>query len=142
MKHDVNPISLISNGGGSRCVEADGLGIGGGSSDINGGGSGGIVRTLIALAVLALAGCQSLDHAGYDSYTVRSFKSELGMAACCELEVKSGKEYDGRAVSFQTNGSGAVLQIQEGQSKAFKGQGIAAKAASVLPVTGLQDLVK
>lgn len=98
--------------------------------------------TIIGLAGLALAGCASLENAGFDSYTVRSFKAEGGMAACCELDVKSGKEYSDRTVQFQTNGSAATLTIQEGQSKAFKGQGIAAKAATVLPVTGLQDLLK
>lgn len=98
--------------------------------------------TLIALAALALAGCASLENAGYDSYTVRSFKTDGGMPACCELDVKSGKEYAGRAVQFQTNGAAATLVIQEGASKAFTGQGIAAKAATVLPVTGLQDLLK
>lgn len=99
-------------------------------------------RFLIALAALALAGCASLENAGFDSYTVRSFKAETGMPACCELDVKSGKEYGGRVVQFQTNGAAATLVIQEGESKAFQGQGIAAKAVSVLPVTGLQDLVR
>lgn len=99
-------------------------------------------RSLIAMLALAsVAGCASLDHAGYDSYTVRSFRSVEGMPACCELEVKSGKEYAGRGVSFQTNGSGAVLEIQEGQAKAFNGQALAVKALTVLPVTGLKDLV-
>lgn len=98
--------------------------------------------SLIALAALALAGCASLDNAGFDSYTVRSFKADTGMPACCELDVKSGKEYGGRVVQFQTNGAAATLVIQEGESKAFQGQGIAAKAATVLPVTGLQELLK
>lgn len=99
-------------------------------------------RSLIAIAALALASCASLDNAGFDSYTVRSFRADTGMPACCELDVKSGKEYGGRALQFTTNGAGAALVIQEGQSKAFQGQGIAAKAATVLPVTGLQDLVQ
>jgi hypothetical protein len=100
------------------------------------------MKTLLALSVLLLAGCASLDNAGYDSYTVRSFKTEAGMPACCELDVKSGKEYAGRAVQFQTNGAGAVLAIQEMEAKAVKGQALAVKALTVMPVTGLQDLVK
>lgn len=100
-------------------------------------------KTLIAAAVLALlAGCASLENAGFDSYTERSFKTEAGMPACCELDVKSGKEYAGRAVQFQTNGAGAVLSIQEMEAKAVKGQALAVKALTVMPVTGLQDLVK
>lgn len=93
-------------------------------------------------SALLLAGCASLDSAGLDSYTVRSFTTEQGLPACCELDVKSGKEYDGRAVSFQTNGAGALLVIQEGASKAFRGQALAVKALTVLPVTGLQDVLK
>lgn len=98
-------------------------------------------RSLIALAVLALAGCASIDNAGHASYTVRSFKGPDGSVACCELEVKDGKEYSGRNIGFQTNGSGAVFQVHEGESKAFKGQAIGAKALTVLPVN-LGDVLK
>lgn len=97
---------------------------------------------LILFAAAVMSGCASLDNAGYDSYTVRSFKTDGGMPACCELDVKSGKEYGGRSVQFQTNGAGAALVIQEQEAKAFKGQALAVKALTVLPVTGLQDLVK
>lgn len=34
MNKYINPISLITNGGGSGCIEGDGLAIGGGSGDI------------------------------------------------------------------------------------------------------------
>jgi hypothetical protein len=94
-----------------------------------------------AFIFLALAGCASLDNAGYDHYVVRSFKTDTGMPACCELEVKSGKEYAGRSVEFQTNGAGAALSIQEIEAKAVKSQALVVKALTVLPVTGLQDLV-
>lgn len=98
--------------------------------------------TLAAVAALSLSGCASLDNAGYDSYTVRSYKSETGQVACCELDVKSGKEYGDRAVQFQTNTRGAALAIGETDSKAVKSQALAVKALTVLPVTGLQDLTK
>lgn len=97
--------------------------------------------SLISLATLALVGCTSLDHAGHTSYSLRSFSAPNGAVACCELHVQDGKEYSGRNISFQTDGSGAMLQVQEGESKAFKGQGIAAKAATVLPVN-LGDALK
>lgn len=106
-------------------------------------------KSLIAIAVLALSaltGCASLEHAGHSGYTVKPYsiagKDGAQALACCELAVNDGKEYSGRAISFQTDGAGFALQVQEGQSKAFKGQAIGAKALSVLPVTGLQDLVK
>ncbi len=95
--------------------------------------------TLVAL--VALSGCASLENAGHDSYTLRSFTTELGMAGCCELHVQSGKEYTGRTISFQSNGANTVLQVQEGASKAFKGQAISAKAVTVLPVTDLANIL-
>jgi hypothetical protein len=101
-------------------------------------------KSLIALAVLAAAstGCASLTDAGHTSYTVRAAPAAEGKTVCYEFEAKDGKEFAGRAIQFQgTCGVGAVLAIQEGQSKAFRGQGIAAKALSVLPVTGLDDLI-
>jgi hypothetical protein len=99
-------------------------------------------RSLIALAALLVAGCTSLNQAGNTAYTVRPFAvtGKDGAAAavvCCELQVQDGKEYSGRVINFQTDGGGYALSIQEGESKAFVGQGIAAKAASVLPVTNL-----
>lgn len=96
---------------------------------------------LIIFAAL-LTGCASIEHAGYDSYVLKSFTAPLGMTGCCELTVTSGKEYDGRSVRFETNGAGAVLTIQEVGAKAFKGQALAVKALTVLPVSGLQDLIK
>jgi hypothetical protein len=94
------------------------------------------------LAALALSGCASLDYAGHAAYVVGPLtQGPDGNRACCSLQVHDGKEYDGRVIQFQTNGQGFSLVVQEGQSKAFKGQGIAAKAATVLPVTGLQDIL-
>jgi hypothetical protein len=98
-------------------------------------------KSLIALAALAASGCASLENAGYDSYTVKSFTGPMGMIGCCELTVTSGKEYTERGVQFQTNGAGASLVIGEQGTKAFKGQGIAAKAAQPLP-TMLGDVLK
>jgi hypothetical protein len=98
--------------------------------------------SIIILALLALAGCASIDNAGVDRYTVRSFKTEAGMPACCELDVKkSGKEYAGRRVQFQTDGAGAVLSIEEVDAKAVKGQALAVKAINILPTMGLGDIL-
>lgn len=103
-------------------------------------------RTILAFVaslyiVLLLGGCASIDNAGFDSYVVKSFAAPLGMVACCELAVKSGKEYEGRQVKFETNGSGATLIIVEGQAKAFKGQALAVKALNIMPTVGLSDIL-
>jgi hypothetical protein len=104
------------------------------------------VRIMLLIVVLAmvaaLGGCASLTEAGHTSYTVRAAPAAEGKTVCYDFESKDGKEYAGRVIQFQgTCGIGAVLTIQEGPSKAFRGQGIAAKALSVLPVTGLDELL-
>lgn len=99
-------------------------------------------KSLIALAVLAaLSGCAALDHAGSSSYTVTAVKDAEGKTIGYEFTAKDGKEYSGRNVSFQTSGAAAALMVSEGESKAFKGQALAVKALTVLPVTGLGDLL-
>lgn len=100
---------------------------------------------LLAIAsalMLLLSGCASLDTAGASTYTVTAVRDADGKVAGYELTVKDGKEYSGRNVQFQADGARAGLAIAEGESKAFKGQALAVKALTVLPVTGLQDLLK
>jgi hypothetical protein len=101
-----------------------------------------ITIALAAAASLGLAGCTSLTQAGHASYTVRSFTGPNGQPSCCELQVSDGKEFEGRRIQFQTTGGAAALVVQEGDSKAFKGQAISGKALSVLPVTSLPDILK
>ncbi len=102
------------------------------------------LRIMLAITVLlvvaTLAGCASLTEAGHATYTVRA--KPAAETVCYEFESKDGKEYKGRTVQLQSAcGVGATLTIMEGESKAFRGQGIAAKALNVLPVTGLADLL-
>jgi hypothetical protein len=97
---------------------------------------------LIAFLALALAGCASLETAGHSAYTVKAVVGKDGKVAGYELDARDGKEYSGRNVSFQTNGGAAALMISEGESKAFKGQALAVKALTVLPVTNLSELLK
>lgn len=93
-------------------------------------------RSLVALAVLAVcSGCASLTDAGHASYMVTRG------AAGYELSMKDGKEYAGRQVQFQTVNGAASLTVVEGQSLAFKGQAIGAKAAAVFPVTDLANIL-
>lgn len=101
---------------------------------------------LLMLAAAMTAGCTSLQQAGNTAYTVKPFtvtgKDGSVALVCCELLATDGKEYATREIGFQTNGSGFQLKVIEGDSKAFKGQAIAAKAATVLPVTNLSDILK
>lgn len=92
-------------------------------------------KTLIALAALALSGCASIEHAGYDQYTVRAVKDVNGKTDGYELDVKSGKEYATRGVQFETNGKAAALVIGETDAKAFKGQALTVKAINILPTS-------
>lgn len=106
-------------------------------------------KSLIALAILAactaLQGCTSIDNAGSTGYDVQPvlLTSADGKTSTtrCRLVAKDGKEYAGRAIAFTTNGEGCALEVQEGESKAFAGQALAVKAATILPVTGLQAIV-
>ncbi len=91
-------------------------------------------RSVIALAVLAmLAGCGSFGHTAYE---VKASAAGKG----CDLSAQDGKEFRGRNFAF--DGKGCTLIVEEGASKAFAGQAIGAKALSVMPVTGLGDLLK
>ncbi len=105
-----------------------------------------LVAVAIAIAVIAvlgsLSGCASLDNAGHAAYSATAVKDANGNVTGYELSVKDGKEFAGRQIQFQANGAAVGLVIVEGESKAFKGQAIGAKALSVMPVTGLQDILK
>ncbi len=94
------------------------------------------MKTLLIVLALAAssAGCASLTGAGHAGATVTRDASGK-----CALALADGKEYSGRSVAF--NGETCVLVVQEGESKAFKGQGIAAKAAAVFPVTDLANII-
>ena len=96
---------------------------------------------LLGALFLGLSGCASIENAGFDSYTIRSFKSDMGVTSCCEFEAKSGKEYKARQISFESNGTGAALMVIEGEAKAFKGQALAVKALTILPVNDLASIL-
>ena len=124
------PMIDVKTADGMNAARASGMGQGGFA----------LVPFMALLAALAmLGGCASIENAGHASYTVTSVKGSDGPAY--ELAVKDGKEYAGRQIQFQTVGGAATLTITEGASKAFAGQALAVKALTVLPVTGLKDLV-
>lgn len=90
-------------------------------------------QSLIALAVLALAGCAGTF--GHSAITVKS-----NTAGGYDLDVRDGKEYaNGRTIMF-TAKDGA-LAMEEGPSKAFKGQALGVKAINILPTMGLGDIL-
>lgn len=97
--------------------------------------------TFTALAALCaaalLAGCAGTF--GHAAYEVKPEAGADGKAAGCSLSVRDGKEFSGRNVAFR--GDLCQLTVQEGESKAFPGQAIGAKALSIGPVMGLGDLV-
>lgn len=99
-------------------------------------------HAITAIATVALAGCTSLNQAGNSAYTVRPYAVPgSGAVLCCELQVQDGKEYSSRTIEFKVVDQGYSLKVDEGESKAFRGQGIAAKAATVFPVN-LGDILK
>lgn len=100
------------------------------------------MKLILLIILLSLTGCASIDNAGYSGYSITAVKDAKGAVSGYELQVKDGKEYAGRSISFQAQGSSVGVTIQEGQSKAFKGQAIGAKALTILPVDGLADLLK
>lgn len=95
-------------------------------------------KSLIALALLlGLSGCTTLNNAGHTSIEVTPTTLAAG-GVVCALKIADGKErmkegvvFDGGTCQFTTAGEGV---------KAFKGQGIAAKAATPLP-TMLGDIL-
>ena len=99
------------------------------------------LAVVAVLAVAMLSGCASIDNAGHSSYTVTAVKDAAGKAAGYELAVKDGKEYQGRQVQFQAMAGAVTLTIVESGAKAFPGQALAVKSLTVMPVTGLTDLI-
>lgn len=88
-------------------------------------------HSLIALCALALAGCASIENAGHASYEVKA-NAQGG----CDLLAKDGKEFSGEGRGIMFDGKRCQFTANEGPSKAFKGQAISAKAATV----GIADL--
>lgn len=95
----------------------------------------------VLVFVLLVAGCASLDFAGHAAYTATAVKDAHGKVTGYEFAIRDGKEFRAREIQFQAVGDTVTMTITEGESKAFRGQALAAKTLTVLPVTGLQELV-
>lgn len=99
------------------------------------------VIAAVALGLSMLGGCASLMDAGHSSYSVTSVKDKDGNVAGCDLNVNDGKEFANRKFQFQSMGPVCGLTVEEGDSKAFKGQALAVKGLTILPSLGLQDIL-
>jgi hypothetical protein len=103
-------------------------------------GQGGFVRfgvlAVLAAIALVLAGCASINDAGHDDYEVKA-----NTTGTHDLKVRSGKEYGGPGRVMTFDAIHGRLMVQEGPSKAFRGQALAVKAASLLPTMGLGDIL-
>ncbi len=92
--------------------------------------------TLAVLVAVGATGCTTLNNAGHTAYKVMPVDTKAGTV--CSLEVADGKERKEEAIQFD----GGNCQFATGGKdvKAFKGQGVAAKAAQPLP-TLLGDIL-
>jgi hypothetical protein len=91
-----------------------------------------VARVLaVALTLLfGLTGCASLYWAGASEYEVRPIVDGKQVIGCCSLVVHSGKQYASVDARFTKNGDNYDVTLHEEQIQAFKGQAIAADAAS------------
>ena len=83
---------------------------------------------LIIAALLALAGCASLDHAGTAAYDVRPFVDAAGAPHCCEVSVRNGKEIASLKARIEKRGDDYIVEPEPQGVQAFAGQAIAAGA--------------
>ena len=101
----------------------------------------GLAALLHSLAIIFVVACAIVITGcagtfGHNAMTVTHAPDGKG----CDLTMNDGKEFLGRDLLF--DGKTCSLVVQEGGSKAFKGQAIGAKVMTIMPVTGLDDLLK
>lgn len=86
---------------------------------------------LVLVLPLLLSGCASLWWAGSSEYEVTPLLDASGhVIGCCTLKVHSGKQYQDIAATFEKKGDDYTITLNETQVQAFKGQQIAASAAT------------
>lgn len=81
------------------------------------------------LAVLMLPGCASIESAGTSSLSVHPVDIG-GQPRCCAVEVRDGKQYASVDVLLERSGDDYRLHLRARGVEAFKGQALAAGAAS------------
>ena len=85
------------------------------------------MKALMLAAVLALAGCASLQTAGVAEYAVRPVIVN-DQVVCCEVTVKNGKEIALIKAHIEKTGDNYTVDLEERGVVAFQGQSIAAGA--------------
>jgi hypothetical protein len=97
-----------------------------------------IAALMIVLVCLAvLAGCASIQQAGNASYETAPVLDGAGKVVGQRVTIGDGKEFASRKIQFTSEGGKTTLTVEEGQSKSFKGQALAVKALTILPVNDL-----
>lgn len=86
-------------------------------------------HAILALIVLALTGCASLNQAGTASYTIKPMLID-GRTVCCEVAVINGKQYSSLDATLIKTGDDYTVTLSERGVEAFRGQEIAAGAAA------------
>ena len=86
------------------------------------------MKIVAIAAMLALAGCSSLQYAGNAAYTVKPFITDVttGAAMCCEVEIRDGKERASLDLHVVKSGENYDITLSERGTTAFAGQTIAA----------------
>jgi hypothetical protein len=91
-----------------------------------------MTRLALALLVCSLAGCSSLWYAGVADYRIEPLTDSQGKpTGCCALEIHDGKQYQTVNATFSRTADGNyAITLNQQDVQAFKGQAIAASAAS------------
>lgn len=87
------------------------------------------MRTLIAAVLLLLPGCASLNNAGLAVYTVEPFEVD-GKTLCCKVSITNGKQIASLDAHIEKRGDDYTVDLKQRGIEAFKGQEIAATAAT------------
>lgn len=97
-------------------------------------------RAILALVVVALTGCASLQQAGTASYSVKPFMAG-DKAMCCEVTVSNGKEIALLDATVVKHGDDYEVRLHEEGVVAFEGQRIAAGAAKTVAADAVKAAV-
>lgn len=89
---------------------------------------------LYAAALLATTGCASIENAGFTGTKITHTPD-----GNCNYESADGKEQDKQTVRF--NGRDCTYEAITDKARAFKGQALAVKALTILPVNDLPALL-
>lgn len=76
---------------------------------------------ILLLGVALLAGCASMQNAGTAEYSVKPYIVEkTGATACCEVQVKNGKEIAGVKALIQRQGENYTVYRKVEQQAAHR----------------------